>query len=58
MQIAQLLKIKLMQMTLKIIAYIFYVIVFTYCYYFLNRKFITKWILILYPQTHLRKALF
>jgi len=36
-------------MTLKIIIYIFYVIVFTYCYYFLNRKLTNKWILILYP---------
>ena len=36
-------------MTLKIIGYIFYVIVFTYCYYFLNRRLATKWILILYP---------
>lgn len=37
------------QMTLKIIGYIVYIIVFTYCYYFLNRKLSNKWILIAYP---------
>lgn len=36
-------------MTLKIIAYIIYVLLFTYCYYFLNKKLSNKWILMLYP---------
>ena len=36
-------------MTLKIIGYIIYVIVFTYCYYFLNKKLKTSYILIGYP---------
>ena len=36
-------------MTLKIIAYIIYVLLFTYCYYFLNKKLPNKWILMLYP---------
>ena len=37
------------QMILKLIAYLVYVIVFTYCYYFLNKKLPIKWILIGYP---------
>ena len=36
-------------MMLKIIGYLFYVMIFTYCYYFLNRKLKTRWILIGYP---------
>ena len=34
---------------MKILAYVVYIIVFTYCYYFLNRKLPNKWIFILYP---------
>jgi len=34
---------------LKIIAYLIYVIVFTYCYYVLNKKLPNKWIFIIYP---------
>ncbi len=36
-------------MALKITGYILYVMLFTYCYYFLNRKMSNKWILIMYP---------
>ena len=34
---------------MKITAYIIYIVLFTFCYYFLNRKLSNKWIFILYP---------
>lgn len=34
---------------MKITAYIIYITLFTFCYYFLNRKLSNKWIFILYP---------
>ncbi len=34
---------------MKIIIYVVYVVIFTYCYYFLNKKLSNKSILILYP---------
>lgn len=36
-------------MVLKILIYILYVTVFSYCYFILNRKISNKWILIGYP---------
>ncbi|WP_337858664.1 hypothetical protein [Pedobacter sp. GR22-6] len=40
---------RLANMTLKIIGYLLYLIIFTYCYFILNRRMGNKWILIGYP---------
>jgi hypothetical protein len=35
----------------RIIAYFIYIIIFTFCYYWLNRRLANKWIIIIYPLT-------
>jgi hypothetical protein len=34
---------------MKLLVYAIYVVIFTFCYYFLNKKLPNKWIFILYP---------